>query len=422
MSLDLLSVLGERENYDRFNRFVKPETLSQEARVIVKDIGKYYETNEEVDEIDWSVFAEWFRIVAHSSYREDKLAAYDVVFTNLSTHTPTSLAEQIVEKYVEQDYCQQIADVSLRGADGEEIEMDDIQGLLEEFNQEVDRVSRLDSFVVTDDVSSLVHTVIEEGYEWRMQCLNESIGNVRLGKLIAVSARPNVCKTTFLASEATYIASQMEEDECVLWFNNEEAGSDVKMRIIQAATGTTTEDIYSDPSKALANYERAINGKAAKIKVIDKADINTKDVEEFLRTHNVKLIVFDQLWKVHGFEKSSGTDTARLGMIFQWAREMAKKYAPVITVHQVKTEGEGVKWLNQSMLYLSGTIIQGEVDTLIMIGKSNEDGVNPNLRYVNICKNKGAYGKHVKTPPQTQHMISLIPETAEFYEGDPDNE
>lgn len=416
MSLDLLHVLSNRSLYERYSRFVKPEALPADVRVLVQDLGKFFSDHPSVQDIDWEQFSEWFKIVQHSTYKEDKFLMYDKLFNRLATESPTDVAETIVSRYILQDYAARIADIALAGAEGNPFDVDDITALVEMYNEEVDRVSKLESYVVSDSLDDILKTVVEGGYNWRMPFLNKSIGNVRPGKLICFAARPNVGKTTFLASETTYLASQLAPDECILWFNNEEAGSDVKLRIYQAALQMTVEDIRADPKKALANYKTAINGDTGKIIVIDKADINVKDVEEFCRNHKVKVIVFDQLWKVHGFEKTSATDTARLGHVFQWAREIAKKYAPVITVHQLKTEADGVEYPTPAMLYLSGTVIQGEVDSLILMGRNYAPGQERN-RFISIGKNKGAYGPEVDLSlAEGKHAIRIVPETAEFIE------
>jgi KaiC/GvpD/RAD55 family RecA-like ATPase len=415
MSLDLLSVLGDREHYYRFRHFIRDEILSHEVKQIINDLENYYETHASIDSVDWEQFSEWFVLVKHPTYKRDKVGNYEKVFDRLSLHTTTDLASAIVEKYIKQDYCARIADIALRGSEGEEVDLADVEVLLDDWSSETERASKLDTFIVTDDLESLVETVVENGYKWRMQFLNESIGSVRKGKLMCFAARPNTGKTTFLASEATFIAPQLPDDEVVLWFNNEEAGEDVKFRVVQAALGWDADKIRKDVRSAMYTYETVVNGKG-KIVIVDKADLSTKDIEEFVRQYNPGLIVVDQLWKVHGYEKSSATDTARLGHIFQWAREIAKKHAPILTVHQVKTEGEGVDYLTPSMLYLSGTVIQGEVDSLVMMGRKYEAGYD-DVRFLTIAKNKGAYGPDVNPKMREGRAeVMIVPETAQYKE------
>lgn len=417
MSLDLLSVLADRENYERFSRFVKPETLSTEVKTIVTDLGMYYKDNPSINEIDWGLFKDWFCIVQHSTYKSDKISMYVAIIDKMEEHIATDLAEAIITKYVGQDYAQQIADIALRAAEGAPLDLASIEEIIGDYNGECDRVNKLDEFIVDDDITALYEEAVTSGFKWRMSFLNKATGNARPGKLIVMAMRPNTGKTTLLASEATYMASQMAEDECVLWFNNEEAGTDVKRRIIQAALQLPFEKLSADPVKTGAAYQKAINGPLGKIKVIDKADINVQDVEEFARKYNAKLIIFDQLWKVKGFEKTSSTETSRLGNIFQWARELAKKnHCPVITSHQVKTEGEGVEYLTPSMLYLSGTVIQGEADTLVLVGRNYDPG-QEFTRFFYIGKNKGAYGPEVDLSlAEGRCVAKLVPELAKWEE------
>ena len=106
--------------------------------------------------------------------------------------------------------------------------------------------------------------------------------------------------------------------------------------------------IKGSPTEALKEYTKLV-GRKDKIVVINKADLTTTEIEDYCKKYNPGVIIIDQLWKVHGYEKTSGTDTARLGAIFRWGRELAKKFAPVITVHQLKTEANFVEYPSMDM-------------------------------------------------------------------------
>jgi hypothetical protein len=96
------------------------------------------------------------------------------------------------------------------------------------------------------------------------------------------------------------------------------------------------------------------------------------------------LIIFDQIDKIKGF-KVDRYDL-ELKAIYQWAREIAKKYAPVIGVSQASGEAEGKLWLTMDMVDSSKTSKQGEADFIIGIGKEQDN--TSRSRYLNICKNK----------------------------------
>ena len=409
MSSDVLRMLSEKENYIRFNRYIKPHTVSKEVAATIKSMGKWYENH---GDIDWQEFSEWFKITQASAMKEEKLEIYSTIFENM-IHYDDEPDKDIVEKFIAQDYCTQIGEIALRGAEGEWVEASELEALINEWHGKTDSATSLSKFIVTDSLTSIIDNVNTGGLNWRGSDLNTSVGTLRKGKLVCFAARPNVGKTTFLATQATHFAKQLEDGQCILWFNNEEEGAEVKYRVVQAALGATNKEIEEKREKAIEAYENAIGDK---IIIVNKADATTKDIEEYIRMYPPSVIIFDQLWKVHGFEGSSGNETSRLHQMFMWAREMAKKHAPVITVHQVKTEGEGQTWLTPDQLYLSGTAIQGEVDTLLMMGRSYSPD-KATERYVSIGKNKGAYGSMVDSSlREAQFVWEIDAERAKFIE------
>jgi hypothetical protein len=66
------------------------------------------------------------------------------------------------------------------------------------------------------------------------------------------------------------------------------------------------------------------------------------------------------------------------------------------------------------MLYMSGTIVQGEVDSLLMMGRAHDDD-DSNKRYIHIAKNKGAYGNKVdKKLNEATFVANIHPDIATF--------
>ena len=405
----MLQVLAEKENYIRFNSFIKPHIVSKEEAATIKAMAKWYESH---GDIEWSKFSEWFKVTQGSAMKEEKLEIFSTIFENME-HYDDEPDKDIIEKFIAQDYCTQIGEIALRGAEGEWVEASELEALINEWHGKTDSATSLSKFIVTDSLTSIIDSVNTGGLNWRGNDLNTSVGTLRKGKLVCFAARPNVGKTTFLATQATYFAKQLEEGQCILWFNNEEEGSEVKYRVVQAALGATNKEIEEKREKAIEAYENAIGDK---IIIVNKADATTKDIEEYIRMYPPSVIIFDQLWKVHGFEGSSGNETSRLHQMFMWAREMAKKHAPVITVHQVTTIGEGQAWLTPELLYLSGTAIQGEVDTLLMMGRTYGQGKEKE-RYLSVVKNKGAYGPDIDSSlSEGQFVWEIDAERAKFIE------
>ena len=169
-----------------------------------------------------------------------------------------------------------------------------------------------------------------------------------------------------------------------MWINNEEEGNKVFRRIIQSCLGITTAKLEADMLSALNGYKAAM-GRMDRIVMLNKADVHVRDVEVMVKKYDVGLIICDQLWKVHGFDDEAGNEVVRQTMLFNWARELAKKVAPVITVHQADGNAEGVKWIDMSRLYGSKTGIQGEADAIVTIGRLPDTG---DARYLYVPKNK----------------------------------
>ena len=386
MDIDLLLVLRQRERYSKYARFIKQSSLGEESWKILEAMGEWFKHNTAVDEINWSHFGAWFSLVRHAKMDKAKMAVYKGIIDKLSA-TPDpdeSAIKPLLEGLITRDYASQIAEKALRIADGDfTVPVSGIVDLVEQRNREIGKVDSVDRHILVPSLAGLA-TVTAPGLRWRLECLNLALGDLRRGDLVVVGTRPDTGKTTFLASEATYMAPQLEEDQCVLWINNEEEGNKVFRRIIQSGLGRKTADLNANLPKAIDDYKSMMK-RMDKIVMLNKADVHVRDVDTLLAKYNVGLLIFDQLWKVHGFDDEAGNEVTRQTMLFNWARENAKKHAPVITVHQADGSAEGVKWIDMSKLYGSKTGIQGEADAIITIGRMPEAG---DTRYLYVPKNK----------------------------------
>jgi KaiC/GvpD/RAD55 family RecA-like ATPase len=210
------------------------------------------------------------------------------------------------------------------------------------------------------------------------------LGSLRGGDFGFVFARPETGKTTFLASEVTYMAEQVpDEAGPVLWINNEEQGSKVKIRCAQACLGVTMTDLFRDVKRANAAYQAKMRGK---LRMVDDAGMSKKRLEALCKQLKPSLIVIDQIDKIKGFDNDR--EDLRLGAIYQWARELAKTHGcPVIAVCQADGTGEGQKWLTMAHVANAKTAKQAEADFIIGIGKIHDPGYDT-IRYLHISKNK----------------------------------
>ena len=257
-----------------------------------------------------------------------------------------------------------------------------IQELMDKFNEFEHQEIEADKSDPVEMNLSKLHSsqVATPGLRWRLNFLNKSLGSLRKGDFGFIFARPETGKTTLLASEISKMVEQTEGD--ILWFNNEEQSNKVAIRCYQAVLGVTTDLLFSN----IESYDKEFKETTQdRIKIFDfEESSRPRKIENILKKHNPALIIFDQMDKIKGFK--ADRNDLELKAIYQWARELAKKYAPVIAVSQAGGDAEGKLWLTMDMVDGSKTAKQGEADWILGIGKESDN--TSRIRYLNISKNK----------------------------------
>jgi replicative DNA helicase len=374
----IIALLGKRENYDRFARFVRG--LTKEMTLVLKDMGQFFKDTGR-SEVDWEVFGAWFHVVKHPSMDSETVALYNRVFETLQT---TTFKEEdtlpLVHSYIDRSTCEEIQEVAARISEGHDtLSVGDIRDLLERRDLEVGDTSHVVKATWGKPLVSTRGTL-----KWRLKEMNDALGPVG-EDLIVIGSRPDGGKTTFLASEVTYMASQLPEGEVVKWYINEESMTKVQWRIVQAALGWTTEEVEDDWVSTWAEYKKALGGNTEAIELCDCSGWTTRMVEQDIASSPTGLVVIDQLRKVGGYDSREGSEATRQELLYNWARDVAKVHSPVVVVHQASGDAEGERWIGMSSLHGSKTGIQGEADALITIG---QDPALPDSRFLYVPKNK----------------------------------
>jgi replicative DNA helicase len=243
---------------------------------------------------------------------------------------------------------------------------------------------REDDEFVSDDLELLLsETLLKRGLRWRLNCLNKSLGSLRKSNFGVVFARPETGKTTFLASELSYMLTQLADDSGpIIWFNNEQAGNEVMLYIYRAYFGITLEQLKANPKRWAKEFRDQTKGK---LLLLDDANIDRRRTEKIMEKYKPSLACFDQSDKVKGFE--ADREDLLLGDIYIWQRELAKAYCPIIGVCQADGTAENIKWLTMAHMSNAKTAKQAECDWILGIGKVFSEGAE-HTRYLNISKNK----------------------------------
>jgi len=280
-----------------------------------------------------------------------------------------------------------LKEISLAAYDVTEgkLEMSKMREMFQEFMEQEEQAEKGETFdFITDDLEILVNDAIKQvGLRWRLTTLNHMLGSLRKGDFGFIFARPETGKTTFLASETTFMAEQLASDAGpIIWFNNEEQGSKVKLRCYQAALGLNMTQLMANLAKNRDAYMDKTKGKHM---IFDAGMIHKNTVERVCKQYKPSLIIFDQIDKIYGF--NNDREDLRLGAMYNWARELAKDYCPVIAVCQADGTGEGQKWLTMSNVANAKTSKQAEADWILGLGKIHDPGYE-NLRFLHASKNK----------------------------------
>lgn len=200
-----------------------------------------------------------------------------------------------------------------------------------------------------------------------------------------------------------------QTDGVIIWFNNEEQGDKVMLRVYQAYFGVTLEELLSNVPK----YEKLfLEETQGRFKLFDSAAVDWRKVEAICKKWNPALVLFDQIDKIKGFE--SDREDLRLGAIYIWAREIAKKYCPVIGVCQADGTGENVRYLTMSNVANAKTSKQAEADWILGIGTIHDTGWE-SVRFLNLSKNKLMGDKD--TDPKLRHgkmEVLIKPDVARY--------
>ncbi len=234
---------------------------------------------------------------------------------------------------------------------------------------------------VTSDLELLYQvTYAKPGLKWKHQTMRKMFGSLRQGDFGFLFTRPAVGKTTFVCENGAYFAAQL--DRPILHFNNEEMGAKVMTRYYQGALGITSKELFSDLK---GNQKKFMDLTQGNIKLFDTATLEKNKVEDICAKENPGLIIFDSIDKLKGF--LDDRDDLVYKQIYQWGRELAKRYGPTIGVCHAAVSAENKQYLEMDDVAYAKTAKQGEADWILGIGQVHDNG-KEYLRYFHAPKNK----------------------------------
>jgi len=405
---DLINLLLTKENYNKFFEFLDMRNIKDNYRELhyvylcLKELHELVATDLSLTELQAFFF---------QKYPDVDNDLYLGLFRTLSETTLSDgVGVALLTKIKQRQQALKLSEAAFNFSNGN----GDIDALVHSYD-ELSSASNIcqpddEEYVTTNLEEILTELYAKPGLRWRLDALNKSLGSLRKGNFGFLFARPEVGKTTFLASEVSYMLTQLTDDHGpILWLNNEQRGIEVVPRIIQAYFGLTLAQLKSNPAKYNKEFNDAIKGK---FKFVDDANLSKADVERHCAKLKPSLIISDQIDKIKGF--TNDREDLRLGGIYIWGRELAKQYCPFIAVSQADGSAENQKWLTMENVANAKTAKQAEADWILGIGHKHEEGMQF-IRYLHLSKNKLLGDED--TIPRMRHgrmEVLIEPEIARF--------
>lgn len=379
-NLILIKLLLNYSYFRNYSQFILLDHIKANYPVFYKMLLVVYDM-QQTDGRDYSVAD--LEIAFFNSYpalKDKDREEYDDLFKQMdAAEVSDDIGRSLLDKHREQAIATSIGFTAIDVAEGKKefdhllFEIDKLKAIKEEV--------KLETTFVTDDLDLLVaEAVKDKGLQFRLVTLRKMFGSLRKGDFGFIFARPEVGKTTLLASEITYFVDQT--DRPLVWFNNEEAGAKVMLRCYQAYFKKTIPEILQNTRYYKDKFQRETEGR---IKIYDNASIHRSTVEKVCEREEPGLIIFDSIDKLKGWKDDR--DDLVYKEIYQWSREIAKTYCPTIGVCHASANAEGKRYLEMDDVAYAKTAKQGEADWILGLGATHNAG-EETVRFLHAPKNK----------------------------------
>lgn len=387
--LSIIKLFLNKEYYIKYINNIISCKLETEIKKILTTIHNYYQEYPHHNYIAVDELATYF----HLQYPTEKNSSvYQLQFERLKKlEVSDSVASDVVTRLIEQDAANKICDIILPVMDGHgNHSILEITEILDNFKKNCVAVEEHEEFV-TDDFNVLAaDSDHSTGNKWRLQCLNDNLRPLKGGTLGHVFGRPESGKTSLIASEVSHLATQLQEDEDILWVCNEEKGDNVKFRTCQSLLNMPSPELVQlvKSGREEELRRRFLDAGGRHIKFKYDTGITYEDIVRILDKLNAKIVVLDIADHITFRGSSDMAGHERLESLYRRFRSLSHNYCcDVITVGQASAEGGGRKALHLEYMAGSKTGKPGALDYCIGLG-STYDPEDVDTRWLTICKNK----------------------------------
>ena len=378
---ELITLLLKKDFYEENKSRIKKEMFTNGTGNLYETISRAHEDSDSdlsLDEIE----------TLH-------LEVYNPAYTRTAKENFHSLMEELKEQKVpnkkiannilksiqKRNTAQEIATLATEIFNGREESLGAIQNLIDKSEEE----EKEEYESVTKDISNLLDA-LKDNTKWKFNLtpLRDRVNGVGEGNLLVIFARPESGKTAFWVNLVAGEEGFLSQGAKVCALINEEPAIRTQMRLINAHTGMTFEEIENDTETAKEKWSQI----STNIKILDTVDWSLEKVDSFVAKEKPDVLVIDQLDKVHVSGNFARTDE-RLRAIYTGAREIAKRRnCCVIAISQASADASGKLDITFDMMENSKTGKAAEADVIIGVGFRNKLDTDKELRSLAVSKNK----------------------------------
>lgn len=391
----ILKALEQRGRWQTLRHLVPVDMLVPDARALLAWYDVYFKTYTEQEELNHDNLLALIK--TRVQLTQEQWIPLKLAVDRLRNFTDTEAIKGIVNNLLERDLSGRAGALIAAYNEGKEVDLIyELTRLGERTKRSVES-SNAGSFIDTDIATLLAEEELDYGLKLPTTLLSESIKGLVGGATIAVGARPDKGKSSFLAAVLTHFAPQMDDyfeaGRPLLWLNNEGSGKRIIPRIYQAALKKTTTDIIqmAQAGTLVPAYTKAMRGDLHRIRVKDMHGASLAQIEQVVEAMNPAVVVFDMVANFRlGSNVNGGNKTDEIEAKWQTIREMAVRHDFVaIGTIQVSADGDDQLFPPYSALKDSKTGVQGAVDIILMLGALNSPEMQT-IRGLSTPKNKFA--------------------------------
>lgn len=378
----LLKLLTDKEYYEKYRDFIKLNYLSSEEQVIIKIIDYIFKINKNINTINKELLVNLFNDNYNNKDKEFKDSIYDIINNIYNTKSSLDDFNIIIINILKKHYLENIINKSIELLENPETDnLDILDKLLQEYKIKRNLFSDTSEALIDFDVDKLLEIEGDtSGFDWFCEELTDILGKIKGGDLGLIVASVNTGKTAFVLTIAMSLVKQGAK---VLHINNEERGTKVMLRALENYLEMNKLEINNNKDKASEVLNNVFKNNYF---LYDMPSVTIRDIKTLIEKHEPDVILIDQAWKIK-VSKQDRNDLT-LTEIFKNLRELAKEFqVHIIGTTQADSSAYDKEWIKLDNLFGSKVGVQGELDYLIGIGKT-DDISKEDWRYLSFPKNK----------------------------------